>query len=92
MQLFVSGIAVGCLYALIALGFVLIIKATDILNFAHGEVIMISSLLCYFLMAKYHFSFLPAVIITVVIAAVMGILASDWSSGPCWANPSLRLS
>ena len=43
MQLFASGIAVGCLYALIALGFVLIIKATDILNFAHGEIIMISS-------------------------------------------------
>ena len=52
IQLFASGIAVGCLYALIALGFVLIIKATDILNFAHGEVIMISSLLCYFLMAN----------------------------------------
>jgi len=87
MQLFVSGIAVGCLYALIALGFVLIIKATDILNFAHGEVIMISSLLCYFLMAKYHFSFLPAVIITVVIAAVMGILAERLVLRPMLGEP-----
>ena len=40
IQLVVSGIAVGCLYALIAVGFVLILKATDILNFAQGEVIM----------------------------------------------------
>ena len=49
MQLLASGLAVGCLYALIALGFVLILKATDILNFAHGEIIMISAFICYFL-------------------------------------------
>ena len=87
MQLFASGIAVGCLYALIALGFVLIIKATGILNFAHGEVIMISSLLCYFLMAKYHFSFLPAVIITLVVAAVMGILTERLVLRPMLGEP-----
>jgi branched-chain amino acid transport system permease protein len=87
MQLFASGIAVGCLYALIALGFVLIIKATDILNFAHGEVIMISSLLCYFLMAKYHFSFLPAVFMTVVIAAFMGVLTERLVLRPMLGEP-----
>jgi len=87
MQLFASGIAVGCLYALIALGFVLIIKATDILNFAHGEVIMISSLLCYFVMAKYHFSFLPAVLITVVIAAFMGVLTERLVLRPMLGEP-----
>jgi branched-chain amino acid transport system permease protein len=87
MQLFASGIAVGCLYALIALGFVLIIKATDILNFAHGEIIMISSLICYFLMAKYHFSFLPAVLITVVIAALMGVLTERFVLRPMLGEP-----
>lgn len=87
MQLFASGIAVGCLYALIALGFVLIIKATDILNFAHGEIIMISSLICYFLMAKYHFSFLPAVLTTVVIAALLGVLTERLVLRPMLGEP-----
>lgn len=87
MQLFVSGIAVGCLYALIALGFVLIIKATDILNFAHGEVIMISALICYFLMAKYHLSFLPAVLITVMIAALLGALTERLVLRPMLGEP-----
>ena len=87
MQLFASGIAVGCLYALIALGFVLIIKATDILNFAHGEIIMISALICYFLMAKYHFSFLPAVLITVVIAGFMGVLTERVVLRPMLGEP-----
>ena len=72
MQLFASGVAVGCLYALIALGFVLIIKATDILNFAHGEIIMISAFICYFLVTRLHLLFLSAVLITAVIAALMG--------------------
>lgn len=87
IQLFASGIAVGCLYALIALGFVLIIKATDILNFAHGEVIMISSLLCYFLMAKYHFSFLTASLMTVLIAALLGVLTERVVLRPMLGEP-----
>jgi branched-chain amino acid transport system permease protein len=85
--LFASGIAVGCLYALIALGFVLIIKATDILNFAHGEVFMISSLLCYFLMAKYHFSFLSASLVTVLIAALLGVLTERVVLRPMLGEP-----
>lgn len=87
IQLFASGIAVGCLYALIALGFVLIIKATDILNFAHGEIIMISSLLCYFLIAKYHFSFLTASLITILIAALLGVLTERLVLRPMLGEP-----
>jgi len=87
MQLFTSGVAVGCLYALIALGFVLIIKATDILNFAHGEIIMISALLCYFLMMKYHFSFLTASLITVLIAALLGVLTERLVLRPLLGEP-----
>jgi branched-chain amino acid transport system permease protein len=86
-QLFASGIAVGCLYALIALGFVLIIKATDILNFAHGEIIMISALICYFLVAKYQWSFLPAVLLTVAIAALMGVLTERLVLRPMLGEP-----
>jgi branched-chain amino acid transport system permease protein len=87
LQLFASGIAVGCLYALIALGFVLIIKATDILNFAHGEIIMISALICYFLTAKYQWPFLPAVLATLAIAAVMGVLTERLVLRPMLGEP-----
>lgn len=87
MQLFASGIAVGCLYALIALGFVLILKATDILNFAHGEIIMISAFICYFLMTKFHFSFLSAVLITAVVAGLMGIITERLVLRPLLGEP-----
>lgn len=87
MQLLASGIAVGCLYALIALGFVLILKATDILNFAHGEIIMISAFICYFLMTKFHFSFLSAVLITAVVAGLMGIITERLVLRPLLGEP-----
>lgn len=86
-QLFASGIAIGCLYALIALGFVLIIKATDILNFAHGEIIMISALTCYFLVTKFKFPFLVAILSTIVIAALMGVLTERFILRPMLGKP-----
>jgi branched-chain amino acid transport system permease protein len=87
IQLFASGIVVGCLYALIALGFVLIIKATGILNFAHGEIIMISALVCYFLIAKYQWSFLTALLATVAVAALMGVLTERLVLRPMLGQP-----
>ena len=67
LQLMVSGIANGCLYALIALGFVVVYKATEILNFAHGEIMMLSAYVCYTLIESFHVPFLPAFAITVIM-------------------------
>lgn len=87
MQLFSNGIAVGCLYSLIALGFVLIFKATDILNFAQGEVIMISAMTCYFLTAKFQLPFLVAVLVTVGICALMGVIVERLILRPMLGEP-----
>src|SRR5512139_4256553 len=45
LQLLISGISLGCIYALIALGFVLIYKATETVNFAQGELMMLGAFL-----------------------------------------------
>ena len=49
----VSGLATGCVYALVALGFVLIYKATDVVNFAQGEFVMASGFISYTLLIWY---------------------------------------
>ena len=41
LQLLLSGVALGCVYALVALGFVLIYKATETVNFAQGDLMML---------------------------------------------------
>ena len=43
IQLLISGVSLGCIYALIALGFVLIYKATETVNFAQGELMMLGA-------------------------------------------------
>jgi branched-chain amino acid transport system permease protein len=87
VQLVASGIAVGCLYALIAVGFVLILKATDILNFAQGEVIMLSAFICYFLVTALHFPFLVAVLVTAILTGVMGFLTERLVLRPMLGEP-----
>ena len=42
-QLIISGVSQGCLYGLIALGFVLIYKATEMVNFAQGDLMMLGA-------------------------------------------------
>jgi len=43
LQLIVGGIAQGCVYGLVALGFVLIYKATEMVNFAQGDLMMLGA-------------------------------------------------
>lgn len=45
LQLLISGVAVGCIYGLVALGFVLIYKAGEVVNFAQGDLMMLGALL-----------------------------------------------
>ncbi|MFH1351482.1 MAG: branched-chain amino acid ABC transporter permease [Pseudomonadota bacterium] len=82
-----SGIAVGCIYAMIAVGFVLIFKATDILNFAHGEIMMMGAYICYMLMVHLHFSFLPAIAVTLIFFLLMGVLTERLVFRPMIGEP-----
>jgi branched-chain amino acid transport system permease protein len=67
LQLIVNGIALGALYALIALGFVLLIKATGAVNFAQGELVMAGGYAAVVLQSVIA----PGPIILVVVAVIM---------------------
>ena len=43
LQLFINGLVVGSIYSLVALGFVIIYKATKVVNFAQGELVMVGA-------------------------------------------------
>ena len=79
IQLIVSGLANGCVYGLIALGFVLIYKATEAVNFAQGDFMMIGAFICLGLTnAEYMgLSFWLAIPLTMLIMGVLGY-AFDW--------------
>ena len=74
LQLLVSAFAVGGVYALIAMGFVLIYKATSIINFATGEFMMIGAFIFYTIVVSLGVSPIPAFLGVMAAAALLGFL------------------
>jgi len=70
----VSGLATGCVYALIALGFVLIVKATDVVNFAQGEFVMVSGFISYTLLIGFGVPYWLVLVSTIVASGLMGVV------------------
>jgi branched-chain amino acid transport system permease protein len=72
IELLINGISLGFVYALLALGFVVIFKSTRVINFAHGSIVLLGA----FLIARWHESlgFVPAVLAGVAGAAVAAAL------------------
>ena len=57
IQLLVNGLVVGTLYGVVAMSFVLIYKATQVVNFAQGELLLVGAWVCWTLLAKYQVPF-----------------------------------
>ena len=74
LQLVLKGLAVGCIYGLVALGFVLIYKATELLNFAQGDLLMLGAFTCYMFVVWYGVGYWAAFALAVVAVAGFGAL------------------
>ncbi len=74
IQLVVIGLAWGSIYALIALGFVVIFKSTDIFNFAQGEIMMVGAYIAFSQVTLLQLPYLPAFLITLGFIAVLAAL------------------
>src|SRR5690606_25266619 len=74
LQLVISGVAQGCIYGLIALGFVLIYKATDTVSFAQGELMMLGAFFGLAAMTMMGFPYWIAVPAAIAAMAVFGLL------------------
>jgi branched-chain amino acid transport system permease protein len=74
LQLVVNGAASGCIYGLIALGFVLIYKATEMVNFAQGDIMMLGGFLAFSLIAHWGLNYWLGSLIAIAITAAFGFL------------------
>ena len=74
LQLAVNGISLGAIYSLVALGLVLSYKATEVLNFAHGDMVMFSAFCAWGLISAAGLPFWPAALITVLLVAALAWL------------------
>jgi branched-chain amino acid transport system permease protein len=72
LQLLFSGVVLGLVYALAALGFVLIYKASRVVNFAQGQFIAIGAFLAYWAMVSLGAPFLLAAVLALALTALLG--------------------
>ncbi len=86
-QQIISGLAVGAVYALVALGFIIIFKATDVVNFAQGEMMMVGTFIALSLLHTFNGSFLIAVPLTLLASAAVGIVMERFALRPLIGAP-----
>ncbi len=72
LQLVVNGAAAGCIYGLIALGFVLIYKATEMVNFAQGDIMMLGGFIAFSLIAHWGLNYWVGAVLAILITAAFG--------------------
>lgn len=73
-QLLSSGITIGAIYALVALGFVTISRASQIINFAQGEFVMLGGVMTFYLLKGINLPYPLAALMAVVIVIMIGFL------------------
>ncbi len=69
-----SGVAVGCKYALIALGFSIVFKATGVINFAQASLVLLGAYLAYNFHRTWEMNFYLSLVLAMVAGAVIGIV------------------
>ncbi|HHY72548.1 MAG TPA: branched-chain amino acid ABC transporter permease [Bacillus bacterium] len=91
LQMLVTGIVIGSVYALVALGFVLIYKSSDAINFAQGEFLLVGTYVCLTLVSSYNIPFIPALIMTLLFSAVLGLVIERIVLRPFIGEPVISL-
>jgi branched-chain amino acid transport system permease protein len=91
LQVLISGISQGCIYGLIALGFVLIYKATETVNFAQGELMMLGAFLGLTATAGMGLSYWAAIPVALAGMALAGLLIERATLRPILGQPAFSV-
>ena len=91
LQLFVNGLMVGSVYALVAMGFVIIYKSSGVVNFAQGEFLLVGAYISMALVTRYHVPIVAAIAITIVFAVLLGIAVERLILRPMIGEPVIAL-
>src|SRR4030095_14407817 len=86
-QVVVSGLTLGRIYALPALGFVIIFRATAVVNFAQGEMMMVGAILALILYKDYGLGYVPAFLLAMAGAWLLGVIMERLAYRPLLHAP-----
>ena len=87
----INGISLGSVYAIIALGYTMVYGIAKMLNFAHGDVIMVGAYICFFAATKFGLPPVVGVLLAMVLCTLLGIVIERLAYKPLRAAPSLAV-
>jgi len=91
LQLVISGLVIGSIYSAVALGFVIIYKATRVVNFAQGELLMVGAYVCYAFLVQMHVPFWAALLLTIAFGIVLAALVERLILRPMIGEPVISI-
>ncbi len=87
----ITGLGLGSVYAIIALGYTMVYGIAKMLNFAHGDVIMIGAYVAFFATGKYNMPAVLSVLLSVLVCTLLGILIERLAYKPLRQASSLSV-
>ena len=87
----ISGISLGSIYAIIALGYTMVYGIAKMLNFAHGDVIMVGAYICFFATMRFGMPPLAGVLLSMVVCTMLGIIIERLAYKPLRQAPALAV-
>jgi branched-chain amino acid transport system permease protein len=90
-QVLISGVTLGSLYALVGLGFVVIYRATKVVNFAQGEMMMLGAMLALYFHSDLQLPYIVAFLLTVLLSGLFGAALERIAYRPLLNAPVVTL-
>lgn len=87
LQLVISGLAVGMIYSFIGMGFAMIYRATGVVNFAQGEMMMLVAYIAFTLSGTLKMGFWPMLLCTIILAMLIGLVLEVLLIRPMLGQP-----
>lgn len=91
LQQLINGISLGSIYALIALGYTMIYGIIKLINFAHGDIYMVGAYIGFFAVTQLQISIFPALIISMVVTGLLGMLVEKLAYKPLRHAPRISI-
>ena len=91
LNFLISGISLGSIYAIIALGYTMVYGIAKMLNFAHGDVIMVGAYVCFYAVARFQLPPVLGVLLAMLVCTTLGITIERLAYKPLRQAPSLAV-
>lgn len=91
LQQIINGLALGSVYALLAIGYTMVYGIIKLINFAHGDIYMIGAFAGFYASANLGLSLVPTLVVSMVVSALLGVIIEKIAYKPLRNSPRIAL-